>query len=112
MIIGLAYKPNVNDVRESPALRIMELLKEKRAELSYHDPYVPKTERMRNYDFRLSSESLSPENIASKDLLIIVTDHDNIDYQCIGDHAKLIIDTRNAMRKRSAKVSSGRLIHS
>lgn len=112
MIVGLAYKPNVNDVRESPALRIMELFRDKRAELSYHDPYVPKTERMRKYDFRLISEPLTQENIASKDLIVIVTDHDNIDYAGLGAHGKLIIDTRNAMRKRSVTVSSGRLIQS
>lgn len=112
MIIGLAYKPNVNDVRESPALRIMELLRDKHADLSYHDPYVPKTERMRKYDFKLQSEPLTPENIASKDLIIIVTDHDNIDYHSIGAHGTLIIDTRNAMRKRKVAVSKGRLVQS
>lgn len=112
MIVGLAYKPNVNDVRESPALRIMELLQEKYAELSYHDPYVPRTERMRKYNFKLRSEPLTPENIASKDLIVIVTDHDNIDYASLGTHGTLIIDTRNAMRKRKVPVANGRLIQS
>lgn len=110
MVVGLAYKPNVNDIRESPAMRVMELLSEKGAELSYHDPYVPQTERMRKYDFRLESEPLTPGNIAAKDLIIIVTDHDNIDYQALGANAGLIVDTRNAMRKRSAKVTGGRLV--
>lgn len=110
MVVGLAYKPNVNDIRESPAMRVMELLSEKGAELSYHDPYVPQTERMRKYNFQLESEPLTPANIAAKDLIIIVTDHDNIDYDALGANARLIVDTRNAMRKRSAEVTGGRLI--
>lgn len=110
MVVGLAYKPNVNDIRESPAMRVMELLSEKGAELSYHDPYVPQTERMRKYNFQLESEPLTPANIAAKDLVIIVTDHDNIDYDTLGTHAKLIVDTRNAMRKRSVEVTGGRLV--
>lgn len=112
MVIGLAYKPNVGDVRESPALRILEILKEKGAELSYHDPYVPRTERMRKYDFQLRSEPLTRENIGSKDLIIIVTDHDIIDYHSLAAHGRLIVDTRNALRKRSLAVSGGRLIRS
>jgi len=111
MLIGLSYKPNVNDDRESPALRILELLSQKGAELAYHDPYIPRTEPTRKYDFRLDSEPLTPENIASKDLVIIVTDHDNVDYAALATHAKLIVDTRNALRKRSINVTGGRLVH-
>jgi len=110
MVVGLAYKPNVNDIRESPAMRVMELLSEKGAVLSYHDPYVPKTEPMRKYNFQLCSEPLGPTNIADKDVIIIITDHDNIDYETIGADASLIVDTRNAMRKRSVRISRGRLI--
>lgn len=110
LIVGLAYKPNVNDVRESPALRILELLDEKGAELSYHDPYVPRTEPMRKYNFKLESEPLTAENLASKDLVIIVTDHDNIDYELLAKHATLIVDTRNALRRRAVRVPEGRLV--
>lgn len=110
MVIGLAYKPNVNDDRESPAWRILELLREKGAEISYHDPYIPRTERTRKYDFQLHSEPLTPENVASKDLIVIVTDHDNIDYERLAAHAGLVVDTRNALRKRSVEVGRGRLI--
>jgi len=110
MVLGLAYKPNVNDDRESPALRILELLTEKGAETSYHDPYVPRTTRTRKYDFQLDSEPITPENVAAKDLVIIVTDHDNVDYTCLGENARLIVDTRNAMRKRSLAVTGGRLV--
>lgn len=111
MVIGLAYKPNVNDDRESPAWRILELLGDKGAEISYHDPYVAKTERTRKYDFQLRSEPLTADNIASKDVIIIVTDHDNIDYRALAAHAKLIVDTRNALRKRFVQVGGERLVH-
>lgn len=110
MLIGLAYKPNVNDDRESPAWRILELLNHKGAELSYHDPYIPRTETTRKYDFRLESEALTPENVAAKDLVLIVTDHDNIDYGILGQHSALVVDTRNALRKRSVTVSPGRVV--
>lgn len=110
MLIGLAYKPNVNDDRESPAWRILELLKEKGAGISYHDPYILRTERTRKYDFQLHSEPLTEDNIASKDLIIIVTDHDNIDYSLLGAQARLVVDTRNALRKRSVELSHGRLV--
>lgn len=112
MLIGLAYKPNVNDDRESPAWRILELLHQKGAKLSYHDPYIPRTERTRKYDFRLESETLTPDSVAAKDLIIIVTDHDNVDYQILAAHGKLIVDTRNALRKRSLAVAGGRLVQS
>ncbi|HSH43989.1 MAG TPA: UDP binding domain-containing protein [Arenicellales bacterium] len=112
LLIGLAYKPNVNDDRESPAWRILELLKEKGAELSYHDPYCPRTEPTRKYDFRLESEPLTPENVSDKDLVVIVTDHDNIDYEILAGHSRVIVDTRNALRKRSIEVAPGRLVQS
>ena len=92
-------------------MRILELLSHKGAELSYHDPYIPRTGPTRKYDFHLKSEPLTPENIASKDLVVIVTDHDNIDYTAIAANAKLIVDTRNALRKRSVDVAPGRLVH-
>jgi len=110
MLVGLAYKPNVNDIRESPAMRIMELLSEKGAELSYHDPYVPRTEPMRKYNFELQSEPLTPAGVADKDVVIIITDHEKKKNKCLGGNAGLIVDTRNAMRKRSVEVAGGRLI--
>jgi UDP-N-acetyl-D-glucosamine dehydrogenase len=110
LVVGLAYKPNVNDDRESPALRVLELLKEKGADISYHDPYIPKSGPTRKYLFELESEPLTADNVASKDLIIIVTDHDNIDYGMLGAHGRLIVDSRNALRKRSVRMSRGRLI--
>lgn len=112
MVIGLAYKPNVNDDRESPAWRILDLLGQKGAAISYHDPYIPRTAPTRKYDFQLESEALTPENIAAKDLIIIVTDHDNIDYELLAAHGRLIVDTRNALRKRGLAARDGRLVQS
>lgn len=100
LILGVAYKKNVDDVRESPALEIMKLLKEKGAELSYSDPYIPRLHRMREYDFSyMSSLSLTEENLRSIDLVLITTDHDNVDYQFVVDQSRLVVDTRNATRK-------------
>ncbi len=90
MILGVAYKKDIDDMRESPALSIRKLLKFKGANVSYHDPYVT------NIDKEKSLE-LNVETIEKQDAIIITTDHSNVDYQLIGKHAKLIIDTRNVM---------------
>ncbi len=95
LLIGAAYKRNVEDVRESPAIRIIQLLHERLAEVSYYDPYVPRLET-RHSEQGLTSIRISPETIASSDAVVIVTDHTNIDYKMILDHALLVVDTRNA----------------
>ncbi len=95
LLVGAAYKRNVEDVRESPAIRIIQLLHERLARVSYHDPYVPRLET-RHLERALASEQLSPELVAASDAVVIVTDHSNIDYEMILRHAKLVIDTRNA----------------
>jgi UDP-N-acetyl-D-glucosamine dehydrogenase len=90
----------VDDVRESPALEIMELLQHRGAMLSYHDPYIPRLHKMRAYDFsNMSSTALTEDLLKSQDVALITTDHTNFDYQWIVDHASLVIDTRNATRK-------------
>jgi UDP-N-acetyl-D-glucosamine dehydrogenase len=94
LVLGIAYKKNVDDVRESPAAAIMELLRERGAVLGYSDPHVPRFPRMREHRFDLSSVPLSPENIASQDCVMLVTDHDAFDYKLIQEHAELLIDTR------------------
>ena len=100
LILGVAYKKDVDDVRESPALEIMELLQHKGALLSYSDPYIPRLHKMRAYDFsHMSSVELSESTLKSADVALITTDHTNIDYQFIVDHAPLVVDTRNATRK-------------
>ncbi|MEM7229486.1 MAG: nucleotide sugar dehydrogenase [Planctomycetota bacterium] len=99
LIIGIAYKPNIDDIRESPAAEIIELLGERGANVSYHDPHVPTFPRMRNYDIDLESQPLTQELIDQQDAVLIVTDHDAVDYTLIGSHASLVVDTRNAMTR-------------
>jgi UDP-N-acetyl-D-glucosamine dehydrogenase len=100
LMLGVAYKKDVDDVRESPAMEIMELLQARGAELSYSDPYIPKLHKMRNYDFsHMSSVELKADVLKSQDVVLITTDHTVFDYQSIVDNAGLIVDTRNATRK-------------
>src|SRR3989475_2687061 len=99
LILGVAYKKDVDDVRESPALEIMEILQAKGALLSYSDPYIPRLHKMRAYDFsHMSSLPLNEDVLKSQDLVLITTDHSSIDYQWVVDHASSIVDTRNATR--------------
>lgn len=96
LVIGVTYKKDINDTRESPALTIMDSLLEKEAKLQYHDPLVS--------DFqvdglKLKSIDLTKENIGSSDCVVILTDHSNVDYKLIVDSANLIIDTRNVLKE-------------
>ena len=97
LVLGLAYKKNIDDTRESPAVEIMDLLQDKGAEVAYSDPHVPKFPRKRNYHFDLQSVALTPESIASYDCLVLATDHDGFDYQQLVQHARLIVDTRGRL---------------
>ena len=90
LLIGLAYKKDIDDVRESPAIKIMNLLKYKGANIDYHDPFVNKFENIQSID-------LTANNIKKYDLIAITTDHSKIDYELIGKHASIIVDTRNIM---------------
>jgi UDP-N-acetyl-D-glucosamine dehydrogenase len=104
-ICGVAYKKDVDDPRESPAFKIMELLQEQGAVLSYNDPHIPVLPVMRHYDVpRLASEDLTAEYVARQDCLLIVTDHSAYDWDFIVRHARRIVDTRNA----TAAVTAGR----
>ncbi|MDF1661274.1 MAG: nucleotide sugar dehydrogenase [Planctomycetota bacterium] len=98
LILGVAYKENVDDVRESPALTLMKELRKLGAELSYHDSFIPQMKASRIVDLSdYSSVELSNEFVADQDLVLIVTAHSDVDYQQLGQNAKLIVDTRNAM---------------
>ncbi len=97
LVLGLAYKPNVDDVRESPSFEIIEALIELGARVDYNDPHVPRTHAMRNYDLQMNSVDLSEEQLASYDVVVVATNHDAYDWQWVADHATLIVDTRNAM---------------
>ena len=104
LVLGIAYKPNVDDVRESPAVEIMELLTERGAEVAYSDPHVPVFPKMRQHRFDLTSEAMSADNIASFDAVILTTDHDAFDYELIAAHASLIVDTRGRFREPDVKI--------
>jgi len=94
LVLGIAYKKNVDDMRESPAVKLMELLTYKGAKVQYSDPHVPVFPEIRKYSFDLSSVNLTSKNIIEYDLLLLVTNHDNFDYSMIQKHAKVIVDTR------------------
>ena len=99
LILGLAYKPNVDDERESPSYVLMSLLSERGAEVEYHDPYVPMIKPTREHSRWAGKKSVvwSRANIASFDLVLIATNHASVNYQELGDWAQCIVDTRNAM---------------
>jgi UDP-N-acetyl-D-glucosamine dehydrogenase len=99
LLIGMAYKRDVDDLRESPALRILDRLQRLGGNVSYYDPYIPALPPLRNYNFDLKSTELTPEILTSSDIVIIVTDHSCIDYQMIRQHAPIILDTRNALKR-------------
>lgn len=98
LVLGIAYKKNVDDMRESPSVEIMELIEAKGGVVAYSDPHVPVFPKMREHHFELSSEILSADNIASFDALVLATDHDKFDYELIKQHAKLIVDSRGKYR--------------
>ncbi len=97
MLVGIAYKPDVEDMRESPAATIIELLVEQGAEVCYHDPHCPSFPEMRKFDIDLHSIALDEATVRSCDCVLIVTNHRAIDYELIGRNADLVVDTRNAM---------------
>ncbi|MBC8200550.1 MAG: nucleotide sugar dehydrogenase [Planctomycetes bacterium] len=97
LVVGVAYKPDVDDVRETPAVFIIEDMIERGAIVSYHDPHVPDFPKMRGHDVNLSSVSLDSNTIGGYDAVLIVTDHACIDWDVIALNASLVIDTRNAL---------------
>ncbi|MBI4821076.1 MAG: nucleotide sugar dehydrogenase [Deltaproteobacteria bacterium] len=103
LVLGVAYKKNVDDMRESPALKIIDLLQKFDVDVSYHDPFILRIPRTRKYDLGLGSVTLTAEHIASHDCVLILTDHDSVDYELVSQHAKLIVDTRNAMKRVARK---------
>ncbi len=100
LILGIAYKKDVNDTRESPSLKLIELFGNQGAHIDYNDPYIPTIPPLRKYQYDMASVPLSPEKLASYDAVVIATDHSAYDYETIYRHAQLIIDTRNAMKAR------------
>jgi UDP-N-acetyl-D-glucosamine dehydrogenase len=100
LIMGLAYKKDVDDPRESPAFKILTLLMDKGALADYSDPYFPHMPSMRNYHFRADSVDLTPDAVRGYDAVVLVTDHSTFPYAAVHQSASLIIDTRNAFGQR------------
>ena len=98
--MGVAYKADIDDVRESPSLDIMEILERDGARISYADPYVP---AVRRNGAMLRGKALTPGSIRSADCVVIATAHKNVDYGMIAKHARTIVDSRNALRGRRTR---------
>jgi UDP-N-acetyl-D-glucosamine dehydrogenase len=99
LVLGAAYKPNVDDCRESPSFELMELLQDRGAIVAYNDPHVPILPPLRGHTIRLESVPLSPELLAQQDCVLVATDHELFDWEWIVRHASLLVDTRGATRR-------------
>jgi UDP-N-acetyl-D-glucosamine dehydrogenase len=104
LLIGLAYKKNVDDIRESPSLRLVEMIEQRGAAVDYHDPYVPVVPKTREHAALAGRKSvpLEADGVAAYDAVLIATDHDGIDYQALVTAAKLVVDSRNACVRHGA----------
>ncbi len=104
LLLGIAYKKNVDDMRESPALALIEMLEKRGAKVDYFDPHIAVIPRTREHAGLAGrrSQALSPETIAEHDAVLIATDHDSVDYKSLANHARLVIDTRNACARAGA----------
>ncbi|HZH80469.1 MAG TPA: nucleotide sugar dehydrogenase [Gemmatimonadales bacterium] len=105
LVIGVAYKKDIGDIRESPALDVIRLLRRRGAQVSYHDPYV---RTLKEDDIDLASVPLTSETIAAADCVVIVTDHSDVDYALVERCGRVIVDTRNALEKVRRKGQGGR----
>jgi UDP-N-acetyl-D-glucosamine dehydrogenase len=104
LVLGVAYKKDVDDPRESPSFRLMELLAQRGASLGYSDPHIPSLPAMRSFDVpRLDSLELTAESLAATDCVLVATDHSAFDWPLIAEHAPLIVDTRNALAARGLR---------
>jgi UDP-N-acetyl-D-glucosamine dehydrogenase len=98
-LLGMAYKKDIDDPRESPGFELMDLLLKKGAIVNYNDPHIPQLPLMRHYPhLRFASQELTPEYLRSQDCMLVVTDHSAYDWRWISEHATLIVDTRNALK--------------
>jgi UDP-N-acetyl-D-glucosamine dehydrogenase len=105
LILGIAYKKDIDDMRESPAFDVMRLLEERGAIVDYHDPYIP---HFQEHGHSRAGVALTKEALDRADAVVIVTDHTNVDYQFVVDHAGLVVDTRNTTGK--TKPSKARVV--
>jgi UDP-N-acetyl-D-glucosamine dehydrogenase len=109
LLLGAAYKKNVDDDRESPSYKLMELLQAKGAEVSYNDPHIPELRAGRKYNFGFTSTPLTPETLAEADCILLATDHDAYDPNFILQHARLIVDTRDFFPVASRPEAAGKI---
>ncbi len=100
LVLGIAYKKDIDDDRESPSLKLIDLLKQKGAVVSYNDPLIPKLKKYRKFNFNMSSKKLTRALLKNTDLVLISTDHSAYDYDWLAENAKLIVDTRNAVKPK------------
>lgn len=100
LVLGIAYKKDIDDDRESPSLKLIDLLKQKGAVISYNDPLIPKLKKYRKFNFNLSSKKLTRALLKNMDLVLIATDHSTYDYDWLAENASLIVDTRNAVKAK------------
>lgn len=105
LILGAAYKKDIDDMRESPSLKLISLFRKMGALVDYNDPFIRKLPPTRKYKFEMSSVELTPENLDTYDLVLLSTDHSGYDYKFIHDHAKLIVDTRNAFERAGVDIN-------
>jgi len=103
LILGLAYKPDVDDIRESPSFELIEKLHALGAQVDYNDPHVPATHKMRHYDLNMTSVELTAQSLAQYDCVLVATNHAAYDWEMIARSAKLIVDTRNALGNVTGK---------
>ena len=101
LILGAAYKKDIDDMRESPSLKLIEIYREKGAQVDYYDPYVLKLPKTRKYQYNMVSIDLTKESISKYDLVVLSTDHEAFNYEMIARNSKLIIDTRNIFEKKN-----------
>ena len=108
LIVGVAYKKNVADMRESPSLRLIELFRNRGAQIDYYDPHVPALPYSSHHPelSGMTSIELTPQALAGYDAVVICTDHDDVDYQAMANSAKVLVDTRNVVRRKGIKADN------
>lgn len=110
LLLGVSYKKDIDDLRESPSLKLMQLLMERGAKVDYNDPFFPSLHKMRHYDYsHMHSADVNPQSLAAYDCVLIATDHSSYDYEQIVRSAKLVVDSRNATRH--VQGNRGKVVH-
>ncbi len=110
LVLGIAYKKNIDDIRESPAAEIIELLRDRGARVEYHDPHMPRFPSMRKHRIDLESRPLSAALLKAQDAVLVVTDHDAVDYRLVARASRLVVDTRNALARIPARDVKARVV--